>query len=138
MKKIIALMITLIMCMTISVIPVMAMETSPCSENAIETASIEATNHPVVASANIIYPTQTTFSVTKTITRIQHQGSASNLNGFIQVKFTNLTTGATYNRVFVTDNGHYTSNANMEAGRFKIETVGGTYGILYQLTLNFS
>ena len=84
MKKIIALMITLIMCMTISVIPVMAMETSPCSENAIENASIEATNQPVVASANIIYPTQTTFSVTKTITRIQHQGSASNLNGFIQ------------------------------------------------------
>ena len=137
MKKILALMTTLIMCMTLCVIPAMAMETTD-NANVVETSTTENTIQPRGISEDIIYPAATTFSTTKTITNIHYTAVATNADGFIQVRFTNLTTGYIYNRVFVTDGCSYDSGANMAPGNYKIETTGGNYGILWTLTLNFS
>lgn len=137
MKKIIALMTALIMCMTLCVIPAMAMENTNNASVA-ETSNVENTIQPRGISEDIIYPAAKTFSTTKTITNIHYRAYATNSDGFIEVRFTNLTTGYIYNRVFVTDGRAYDSGANMAPGDYKIETTGGTYGILWSLTLNFS
>lgn len=137
MKKILALMTALIMCMAVCAIPAMAMETTN-SANVTEASAAENANQPRGVSTDIIYPSTTTFSTTKTITNIRYQAFASNSEGFIQVRFTNLTTGYVYNRVFVTDGCVYNSGANMAPGNYKIETTGGTYGTLNRVFLNFS
>lgn len=128
MKKIISAILIILTCLTISFVPVMAAEPSITHE----TPDVSS------RSANIIFPRSKSFYTSSTITSIRYQAFATNTNGYIQLRFTNTTTGGTYNRVFVTDGNVYVNGANMAPGNYNITVVGGTYQQLMQIYFNFS
>lgn len=107
------------------------------------TASVENTTDEGIstyAHADLVYPTQTTFTTTGTLTEVRYTGNVYKpfgWNGTVRLRFTN-SQGGYLIYTFTIDAGTYRADVELPPNTYTITEESRTCSAIQQLTLNFS
>lgn len=137
MKKLLATLLTLIMCFTLSSFPAFAQETEDVQSN---TETIVARG---AGYGSVIYPDKSTVTINRGyVDTVSYTGTYGlfGSSGIVVLRFTNVSTGDLKSWTFICDNSYHVDKLNYQlpAGTYSISLQASTVKNLVDLKINFS